>query len=59
MSGYDQLSSYEQWMVRSNLETVLTTGVSAAEQAAQLRANGYPKIAAALIELVDRVKSES
>jgi hypothetical protein len=47
---YETLSPYEQWMVRSNLETIRSTGVAAAEQAALLRANGYPRIAEAVAE---------
>jgi hypothetical protein len=42
------LSAYEQWMVRSNLETIRETGVTVAEQAALLRANGYLRVAAAV-----------
>jgi hypothetical protein len=42
------LSAYERWMVRSNLETIRETDVTAAEQAAMLRANGYSRIAGAV-----------
>ncbi len=40
------LGPYERWMVKSNLEHVRSEGV--ASVAAQLRANGYPSIAAAV-----------
>jgi hypothetical protein len=42
------LSAYEQWMVTSNLKTIRETRVTAAEQAAILRANGYSRIADAI-----------
>lgn len=42
------LDAYERWMVSSNLRTIRETNVTAAEQAALLRANGYPEIAAAV-----------
>lgn len=48
---YAALSPYEQWMVRSNLETIRSTGVTVAEPSALLRANGYPQIAQAVEEL--------
>ncbi len=41
-----KLSPYERWMVKSNLERARSEGV--ATVAAQLRANGYPSIAAAV-----------
>lgn len=44
------LTPCEQWMVLSNLETIRTTGVTASEQAALLRANGYHRIAQAVEE---------
>ena len=42
-----KLTPYEVWMVKSNLETI-RNGVSAAEQIAILRANGYLKVADAV-----------
>lgn len=51
MSIYETLSPYEQWMVRSNLDTIDSTGTNAAEQAALLRANGYARIAQAVEEM--------
>jgi hypothetical protein len=50
MTTYEQLSPYEQWMVRSNLETIRSTSVTVTEQAAVLRANGYLRIAEAVEE---------
>jgi hypothetical protein len=50
-SQYEALPPYEQWMVRSNLETIRETGVTGAEQVAILRANGYCRIAAAVEEM--------
>jgi hypothetical protein len=50
MSTYETLSTYEQWMVGSNLKTIRETDVIPAEQAARLRANGYPRIADAVEE---------
>ena len=47
---YETLSPYEQWMVRSNLKTIRETDATLTEQAALLRANGYPRIAAAVEE---------
>lgn len=52
MEAYARLSPYEQWMVRSNLETIRVTDVTAAEQVAVLRANGYARIADAVEEIV-------
>ena len=46
-----KLTPYEVWMVKSNLETI-RNGVSAAEQIAILRANGYLKVA----DAVERLK---
>jgi hypothetical protein len=43
-----RLTPFERWMVRSNLETVQETGTTYAEQAAQLRANGYGTVANAV-----------
>jgi hypothetical protein len=43
-----ELSSYEQWMVKSNLETISSTNVTAAEQVALLRSNGYERVAQAV-----------
>lgn len=43
-----ELSPFERWMVKSNLETIRSTGVSISEHTAILRANGYPSIAAAV-----------
>lgn len=43
-----ELSPYEQWMVRSNLQTIRETNVTAAEQVAVLIANGYARIAEAV-----------
>jgi hypothetical protein len=42
------LSAFELWMVESNLRTIRETDVTPREQAALLRANGYPEIAAAV-----------
>jgi hypothetical protein len=50
MDAYERLSAYEQWMVRSNLDTIRTTGVTVAEQVAILRANGYGRVAQAVEE---------
>lgn len=50
------LSPYEQWMVRSNLDTIRETGVTVEDQAALLRANGYPRIAQAVVELAAEEK---
>lgn len=44
-----ELSAYEQWMVRSNLETI-DSGVAASGQIAILRANGYDRIATAVAQ---------
>jgi hypothetical protein len=44
----DVLTTHEQWMVASNLETVRKTGVTLQEQAAVLRANGYFRVADAV-----------
>lgn len=44
-----ELNPYERWMVQSNLETIASTAVTAEEQAARLRANGYPRIADAVL----------
>ncbi len=41
------LTPMEQWMVRSNLETI-KAGKPMEEQVAILRANGYPRIADAV-----------
>jgi hypothetical protein len=43
------LTPYERWMVTSNLKTIQETGVAPIDQAALLRANGYPKIAEAVL----------
>lgn len=45
-----KLSPFERWMVKSNLQTISETGVPTATQIAILRANGYPKIAAAVAQ---------
>jgi len=42
-----KLDPYEQWMVKSNLETI-QSGVPMADQVAILKANGYPRVAAAV-----------
>lgn len=47
-TAYAALSPFERWMVRSNLKTMRSTGATVAEQAAALRSNGYPRIAAAV-----------
>jgi hypothetical protein len=44
------LNAFERWMVSSNLKTIEETGVTHAEQAEILRANGYEHIAAAVEE---------
>lgn len=51
MSTYDTLDPYERWMVDSNLETIRSTDVTPAKQAALLCANGYPRIAKAVEEM--------
>lgn len=43
-----KLSPFEQWMVKSNLEHAKTQGLKSVVN--QLRANGYPQIAAAVEE---------
>lgn len=44
------LSPFERWMVKSNLQAIEAGEVATAERVATLRANGYPKIAAAVAE---------
>lgn len=42
------LNPFEQWMVKSNLDRIRAEGLQPSEVAAQLRANGYPRIAEAV-----------
>lgn len=44
----EPLGAFEQWMVRSNLKTIKDEGIDSAVIVKQLRANGYPRIAAAV-----------
>ena len=48
MSVPKPLSPMERWMLKSNLQTV-AGGVPAEKQAATLRANGYHRLADALL----------
>lgn len=43
-----ELTAVERWMVKSNLRTARETGVTLRAQAAQLRANGYSRVAEAV-----------
>lgn len=43
-----RLDPFQQWMVRSNLQTIASGEASAEEIDATLRANGYPSIADAV-----------
>jgi hypothetical protein len=45
-----KLSPFERWMVKSNLQRIAEGENPTATQIAILRANGYPKIAAAVAE---------
>lgn len=51
-----ELSAYERWMVRSNLETI-RQGMPVQEQVALLRANGYPTIADAVQKAWDEANA--
>jgi hypothetical protein len=48
MDAYERLSSYEQWMVRSNLKTIAEGGVTASHLVATLRTNDYGRVADAV-----------
>lgn len=42
------LDAYERWMVQVNLQKVQTENADGARLVAVIRANGYPRVAAAL-----------
>lgn len=42
------LSAFECWMVRSNLDTAREQGITLREQSERLRANGYHRVADAV-----------